>query len=184
MLSLFSVNFTSPYLWLVLALILAFLSFVMGRFLVLNQQRQRMKHSRQQGYDGEERARRFFKKEGFSILEEQITQKGSVLVDGEELSFLLKADFLVSRAGRTAIVEVKAGAKASRMSDRATRRQILEYSYFFDVDDFYLFDAEKGDLKLVEFEPKRVSRTYWAPFTLFLILLVFSLGVSLGYFLK
>jgi Holliday junction resolvase-like predicted endonuclease len=107
--------------------------------------RWRLARSRAQGVKGEARAVRSLKQSGFAIVGEQIEQTAVLMVDQQPVPFTVRADFLVRKAGRTAVVEVKTGAAAA-IETAATRRQLLEYAAIYHVDDVYLFDASSDRL--------------------------------------
>lgn len=137
--------------WLIAALALLCVS--MGVWLGLTFRRwwfrrvlaRRFGHARR----GEADARGWLARNGFTVIEEQAARTTFLLVDGEELPFTVRADYLVERLGRQAIVEVKTGAAADPAT-RDTRRQILEYAWVFGVSDIYLFDADAEQLRQIE----------------------------------
>lgn len=111
------------------------------RFWLRRELARRWHHARR----GEEQARSWLERNGFTILDEQVSQQAYLIVNGEESPFSVRADYLVERAGIRAIVEVKTGAVADP-STRGTRRQILEYAQVYGVSDVYLFDADREQL--------------------------------------
>jgi hypothetical protein len=123
------------------------------------------------GAHGEEQARAFLLKHGFSILDEQHKLSGNMFVDSQKIDFSVSADFMVKRKGRTGIVEVKTGTRAIDPSSRETRRQIFEYYHLFDVDDFFFFDAENERLMSIRFaegagiRPSRMAPWLWGCIT-------------------
>ena len=110
------------------------------------------------GAQGEEKARVYLLKHGFSITDEQHKLSAHMFVDGEKTDFTVIADYLVKRKGRTGIVEVKTGTRAIDPASRETRRQIFEYFHLFDVDDFYFFDAENERLMTIRFAEEPLLR--------------------------
>ncbi|MBF0432658.1 MAG: hypothetical protein HQK83_15340 [Fibrobacteria bacterium] len=108
------------------------------------------------GEKGEQKAGKYLKAHGFKILGYQSALRPHMLVDGKKVSFSIKADYLVKRHGRTGVVEVKTGKKAPNPASSSTRRQILEYSMYYRVDDVYLFDAETETLHEINF-PRSAS---------------------------
>jgi hypothetical protein len=72
-------------------------------------------------------------------------------VDGEIREYVVRADALVKRKRRTCVAEFKGGAGSSSVTNRATRRQLLEYAVLFDVDGVLLVDADTGHIHEVEF---------------------------------
>lgn len=109
----------------------------------------RVAFARARGARGEALAERLLEAHGYTIVERQLAARYALDVDGGEETFLVRADFVVEKAGRRFVAEAKAGAFAPRLETAATRRQILEYSCAFDVDGVVLVDAESSRLKVV-----------------------------------
>ncbi len=103
------------------------------------------------GARGEQKARAGLRKRGFAIVEEQARRTPVMWIGGRETPFEVRADFVVRRKGRRAVVEVKTGARAVDPTYRPTRRQLLEYGRCFDTDDVYLYDADSDELLDVRF---------------------------------
>ncbi len=123
-----------------------------------------LKRRFKRGAKGEETARRFLVKKGFKILGAQSSLNPKMWVDGQKTSFNIRADFLVSRKGRKGVVEVKTGKSAPNPKSSATRRQIFEYSQYYQVDDVYLFDAEVNKLHEIKFEKNSPKGSWFFPF--------------------
>ena len=106
-------------------------------------------------------------------------------VDGEAVQFVVKADFLVRRGDRLAIVEVKTGAAAD-VANRMTRRQLLEYRVVYAVEEVFLFDATRGQLVSVRFAGGHLSAhdrarsSLRAPHLVMALAVGAALGVILG----
>jgi Holliday junction resolvase-like predicted endonuclease len=120
-------------------------------------QRWRLARSRAQGLDGEVRALRSLKRFGFAILGEQVERTAVLMIDEQPVPFTVRADFMVRKSGRTAVVEVKTGASAT-FDAAATRRQLFEYAAIYQVEDVYLFDATSDRLYHTRF-PHLQQRT-------------------------
>jgi Holliday junction resolvase-like predicted endonuclease len=90
-------------------------------------------------------AARWLERHGFTIVEEQASRTGMLVVDGQSCPFEVRADFVVRKGGRTAVIEVKTGAAAA-ITASSTRRQLLEYAAIYRVDAVYLFDANTDSL--------------------------------------
>lgn len=113
--------------------------------------RRRVARSRRVGARGAARALRLLEAAGWRILEREVAARGVVRVDGVELEYVVRADALVRRRRRTYVAEFKGGAGSSRITSRATRRQLLEYAVLFDADGVLLVDADAGRVHEVEF---------------------------------
>lgn len=106
----------------------------------------------------EAEAARILERAGYTVLAEQVTTTCDVLRDGEPLAPTLRADYLVTRRGRTYVAEAKSGSRAPDLAERATRRQLLEYAVTYDVDGVLLVDTEAGRVVEVAFPALRRPR--------------------------
>lgn len=89
---------------------------------------------------------------GYTIFDRQVAGSITVLVDGAESTFSLRADLIVGDGERNFVAEVKTGERAPSLGHAATRRQLLEYSIAFDVDGVLLVDADAGLISEVAFD--------------------------------
>lgn len=113
--------------------------------------RRRMTLRMQRAQRGEERAAAQLEGLGYAILGAQVEASHAVSVDDRVVTVTLRADYLVERAGRRYVVEVKTGAHAPKIETSATRRQLLEYRVAFDVDGVLLVDGETGKVHAITF---------------------------------
>jgi len=81
-----------------------------------------------------------------------------VHADGAPLTIDLRADYLVSQGRRRFVAEVKTGRWAPRLETAATRRQLLEYRFAFDVDGVLLVDADADRVSSIEFAGATAAR--------------------------
>jgi Holliday junction resolvase-like predicted endonuclease len=146
--------FPSPLLLALLALLLLVVGFAAGIRLARRVLRHRAARTRRIGRRGERRALALLEAEGYRLLEREVVGRGRIEVDGEERAFLVRADALVRRRRRTYVAELKGGIEASRITHRATRRQLLEYAAVFPVDGVLLVDARRRRIHRVRF-PER-----------------------------
>lgn len=137
-----------------LILILAFVLIwgcVLGVRMAAWKTSRRAARARKLGEVGERRGLRVLRKAGYRIVERQPSGRSRVVVDGQQHGFRLRADALVKRAGLVYVAEFKGGQQVARLSNRHTRRQLLEYAIAFDVDGILLVDAVEGEISTVEF---------------------------------
>jgi hypothetical protein len=111
----------------------------------------RLALARKRGREGERAALALIERAGYRIEALQPALEWSIVCDGEPLPIALRADMLVSRAGRRFVAEVKTGAGASRLETPTTRRQLLEYSIAYGVDGALLVDMERDCVHEVSF---------------------------------
>ncbi len=107
--------------------------------------------SRWRGRSGESQAVALLNSVGYQVCEEQATQHASYLIDGVEVGYVVRADFIVTKNGLRFVAEVKNGTQAADPRTRTTRRQLLEYSRVFPVDGVLLVDVPQRRVRRVEF---------------------------------
>jgi hypothetical protein len=124
---------------------------------------------------GETRAAGLLERSGYALVARQPVQRWEVDAGGRTESVLVRADYVVERGGRTFVAEVKTGDDAPSVTERATRRQLLEYLCAFDADGVLLVDPESQRVEEVRFAlpTKQVTRT--GP-----IVLAFVIGLVAG----
>lgn len=103
-------------------------------------------------YDGERRAVKLLAREGYRVVERQLSRYWSMEVDGEPVEVGCRADLLViDSAGDLYVAEVKTGDLAPDPTRSTTRRQLLEYWLVFDVDGVLLVDMAARRVHTVSF---------------------------------
>src|SRR5690554_4510347 len=100
---------------------------------------------------GEKDAISFLNKAGYDIVDIQKKQPITIYIDDKPYSSYVQADFLVSKAGKKYVCEVKTGKK-TRATNALVRRQLLEYYLVFNPHGILLLDMENGTLKKIEFQ--------------------------------
>jgi len=84
-------------------------------------------------------------------LQEQIKLSGHIFIDDSLEKFELRPDFLIEKEGVQYIAEIKTGESANP-SNRNTRRQLHEYSYYSGYDVILLVDPTKNLIIRVSFK--------------------------------
>ena len=105
---------------------------------------------KRKGKKAEQKAIKLLKKNGYKIESFQTTAKGKLLQDDKTVTFLIRADLIVSKDKKKFIAEVKSG-KAASIEEINTRRQLLEYSKVFNNKNLILIDTEKNKIKKIQF---------------------------------
>jgi hypothetical protein len=124
--------------------------------------RRRLARARKRGRAGEQAALALVERSGFVIDALQPARQWTIVCDGEAQAIELRADLLVSRAGRKYVAEVKTGTIAPHLQTSATRRQLLEYSVAYGVDGVLLVDVEAQRIHEVSF-PRALPRARALP---------------------
>ena len=107
--------------------------------------------ARQKGRAGHATGLRLLQRAGYVIEATEVEAKHRVVVDGQEQIFRVRADALVRTGHLRYVAEIKSSARAARPSNRATRRQLLEYAVAFDVGGVLLVDSESSRICVVRF---------------------------------
>lgn len=102
----------------------------------------------------ERRAERLLERGGYRVAARQERLRWQLWCDGDPVEIEVRADLLVERDGQRFVGDVKTGAYAPNITLAATRRQLLEYWYAYDVDGVLLIDMESERIRLVEFGGK------------------------------
>lgn len=135
-------------LWLALGVLL-------GVFILRSWRRWRERRARQavarRAQKGESEAEKLLAQRGYTVLEAQVRRPVSMTVDGERTESFIKADFLVRRAGRVYLAEVKTGKQANVHLPNV-RRQLFEYQNIFQTDGILFIDMNKYDIIEVAFD--------------------------------
>ncbi len=104
---------------------------------------------------GEAAAERLLARDGYRVVDRQVSRVWTLEVDGESWEVLCRADLLVEDAdGARFVAEVKTGRLAPEPTRPATRRQLLEYWLVFPVDGVLLVDMAAGRVRAVRFNPE------------------------------
>ena len=106
---------------------------------------------RKRGQKGEKVSIYLLEKNGYKILDEQIKLNGYFFIDDDLKQFELRPDFLVEKDGVQYIAEVKTGEVANP-TNRNTRRQLHEYSYYSGHEVVLLVDPIKKSIKKLSFQ--------------------------------
>ncbi len=175
-------NWPQPPLPSTLTAIVALLAIFVVWFLVRDwalrwRRRRRWGHARA----AESMAPALLAESGFDIVGAQVKGAYTLLVDGQAMNVALRADFVVSRAGRHYVAEVKSGQSAPRLSTASTRRQLLEYLTAFQVDGVLLVDAETRQIREVEFPSRGIPSQSTGSRFVYAIAL-FLVGVAIALF--
>lgn len=117
-----------------------------------------VKRNQRRGARAEAQAAQFLKKQGYRVSGAGVSGSYQLKVDGQQKRVHLLADYVVERRGARFVAEVKSTEHAASLSVRATRRQMLEYLYAFDVAGVLLVDMYRRRIVIVEF-PKVQARS-------------------------
>lgn len=111
------------------------------------------KVNQRRGRRAEHRARDILESEGFEILDIEPRIESRLLVNGDDTTFVVTPDLLVSKDGVQYVVEVKQLDDRSGVSSASVRRQVIEYVYATGMPCL-LIRMPEGDIDMVELFPE------------------------------
>lgn len=103
------------------------------------------------GKRGEDRAEALLIAAGYEIVARQRRSAYKVWTDASELTVTLAVDFVVRRAGRELVAEVKTGSAGTQLRSAETRRQLLEYQLASGAQSVLLVDPERARITELSF---------------------------------
>ena len=104
--------------------------------------RHRLVKISQRAQKGEAKAEKLLEREGYTVLSSQERRSVTMIVDGEPHESFVRADYIVSKRGKTYLAEVKTGKQANVLLPNV-RRQLYEYQNIFDTDGILFLDMNK-----------------------------------------
>jgi hypothetical protein len=160
--------------------VIVFLLFAIAKFKFAEHKRKREQRKRfERGNQLETEARLYLSNLGYEIISEQEIHYHQYKVDGENRESKLILDYVVKKDGEKYIVEVKSGKSAISLSNKNTRRQLLEYDFVIENDGIFLLDMENKKLQFVKFYTKTEKNED----TLRKIIIVIAIiGISIPFF--
>lgn len=123
----------------------------LSRRLAAFQARARARADNVRAQRAEKNAEKLLRRHGYRPVAQQARTTYPVQLGTQRVEVSLSADYIVERAGRRYVAEVKSGRQAPRFDHAETRRQLLEYQLGFAVDCVLLVDVEQGVLQEVRF---------------------------------
>ena len=148
----------SLYFSLLVLVTVLFIGTVLCRYLARIARTWALKRRFRRGAAGEDKAARYLLRHGYTILKRQATKQMSMTVDGHTREFEIRADFLVRKHRKNAVVEVKTGKYATDPVHTETRRQLLEYAVSYNADTVYLFDADENEMRKITLYGARIPK--------------------------
>lgn len=140
-------------LWLLVAgaALCLILGLALGVLAARREPRVRLARHRRTGASGERRGLVLLERAGYAVVETQPSALVAVRVDGVRYDCGVRADALVTRKGQRWIAEIKSGPESAKITNRATRRQLMEYAYAFECDGILLVNVLERKVHEVHF---------------------------------
>ena len=110
--------------------------------------RKRFSKSRQ----AEKEAEKILRKNGYAIIDAQKSKPLLITIGDKIHRYLVRIDYLVRKRGKIFVVEVKSGEKIPYITNRETRRQMLEYYLAYQPCGILLLNMKNKIISEVKFQ--------------------------------
>ena len=157
-------------LWIIFVIIILILGFLIRKTLLSWKMKKRVRKSKR----AEHKAIILLEQAGYTVIETQKRRPIVTYLDGKPFRNWLQIDCMVRKSGKTFVVEVKTGTEATKITNSATRRQLLEYYFTYKPDGILLLDMEYGKIQEVKFQEQADLKLKY------LSILYISVGLALG----
>lgn len=108
----------------------------------------------------EKGAEKLLRKKGYSILDIQKSKPILITIGDKIHRYFIRIDFLVKKKGKVYVVEVKNGEKNPYITNRETRRQMLEYYHAYQPHGIILLNMRNKNISEVKFQFEKNSRQW------------------------
>ena len=135
--------------------------------------RKRFSKSRQ----AEKEAEKILKKNGYAIIDAQKSKPLLITIGDKVHRYLVRIDYLARKRGRVYVVEVKSGEKIPYITNRETRRQMLEYYLAYQPSGILLLNMKNKSISEVKFQFESTVRQRMVKIVYFLAGAIFSLAL-------
>ncbi|MEA2022383.1 MAG: hypothetical protein U9N08_07910 [Candidatus Caldatribacteriota bacterium] len=108
----------------------------------------------------EKEAEKLLQKKGYTIVDIQKSKPILITIGDKIHRYLIRIDYLVRKNGKVYVVEVKSGEKNPYITNRETRRQMLEYYLAYQPNGIILLNMRNKSISEVKFQFEKTSRQY------------------------
>ena len=133
--------------------------------------RKRFSKSRQ----AEKEAEKILRKNGYTIIDVQKSKPLLITIGDKIHRYLVRIDYLARKRGRVYVVEVKSGEKIPYITNRETRRQMLEYYLAYQPSGILLLNMKNKSISEVKFQFGSTSRQWIIRISYFIAGIIFTL---------
>ncbi len=109
----------------------------------------------------EKEAEKILIKNGYTIIDRQKSKPLFITVGDKIHRYSVRIDYLVKKKGKVYVVEVKSGEKIPYITNRETRRQMLEYYLAYQPRGILLLNMKNKSISEVKFQWERASYRLW-----------------------
>ena len=118
----------------------------------------KIKAQLKRGVKKEDEARKVLIKNGFKIISHNQKFTYYLKQDNSKIKITIETDYIAYKNGKKFIVEVKSGNESPKITNRNTRRQILEYYTFIKNDGILLLNMENKEISEIQFPNKAMAK--------------------------
>ena len=129
-------------------IICLFLYIKISNWLRVKRLKQRFHKSRQAEKDAE----KILRKNGYTIIDVQKSKPLLITIGDKIHRYLVRVDYLARKRGKIYVVEVKSGEKIPYITNRETRRQMLEYYLAYQPSGIILLNMNTKTISEVRFQ--------------------------------
>ena len=133
--------------------------------------RKRFSKSRQ----AEKEAEKILRKNGYAVIDAQKSKPLLITIGNKIHRYLVRIDYLARKKGKVYVVEVKSGEKIPYITNRETRRQMLEYYLAYQPSGILLLNMKNKSISEVKFQFESTMRQKIIKIVYFLVGAIFSL---------
>ena len=130
----------------------------------------------------EREAEKFLKKKGFAIVDSQKSKPILITIGDKIHRYLIRIDYLVRKKGKIYVVEVKSGEKSPYITNRETRRQMLEYYLAYQPNGIILLNMKSKSIAEVKFQFEKKSHQWIIKLFWFVAGIIFSILIYYLFF--
>jgi len=140
----------------------------------------KIKAQLKRGIKKEEEAKKFLIKNGYKIVSHNQNFSYYIKEDDSKIKITIETDYIVYKNNKKYIVEVKSGSESPKITNRNTRRQILEYYSFIDNDGILLLNMENKRIAEIKF-PNKITNKHSVVYILVAIIEFLIIAILVTY---
>lgn len=118
----------------------------------------KIRNQLKRGIKKEEEGRKVLIEQGYKIISKNQKHSYYIQQDNSKIKITIETDYIVYKNKRKLIVEVKTGIDSPKITNRNTRRQILEYYSFIENDGILLLNMETKKISEINFPTNIIAK--------------------------
>ncbi len=143
-------------IFIILLLSFLYLKIKLKQYLI----NKKIKKQLKKGIKKENEARKVLIQKNYKIISHNQKFSYYIKQDNSKIKISIETDYMVFKNNKKYIVEVKSGNESPKITNRNTRRQILEYYSFIENDGILLLNMENKTISEIKFPKKIASKSF------------------------